>query len=41
MPIYDKMEGAGYVVRGPCTRTDKEGVLEEIGDRDFYKKTTR
>lgn len=41
MPVYDKMNGKGYVVRGTPWKTDVDDVLEEIGDRDFYKKAMR
>ena len=39
MPVYNKMEGAGYVVRGPCTHTGTEEVLEDIGEKSFYRKS--
>lgn len=36
-----KMDGAGYVIRGTPWLGNVEEALEEIGDRDFYRKTRR
>lgn|GEM_PF-6716187 len=36
-----KMNGAGYVIRGTPWLTDVEDFLQETGDRDFYRRTTR
>lgn len=41
MPQYDKMDGAGYVVRGPWTRTGTEDVLEETGNLGYYQRQVR
>lgn len=39
---YGKMDGAGYVVRGPHTRTMTEDVLEDTGNLgEWYEKQTR
>ena len=36
-----KMDGAGYVIRGTPWLTNVEEALEEIGDRDFYRRTIK
>lgn len=41
MAIHEKMNGAGHVIRGTPWLTDVEDVLEDLGDRDFYRRTTR
>lgn len=41
MENMSKMNGAGYIRRGTLWLTDVEDALAEIGDRDFYRKTTR
>ena len=36
-----KMDGAGYVIRGTPWLTNVGEALEEIGDRDFYRRTIK
>lgn len=41
MAVHERMNGAGHVIRGTPWLTDVQVVLEEVGDRDFYKRATR
>ena len=38
---YDKMNNAGYVVRGTPWRTDVEEVLEDVGEESVYSPAFR